>query len=118
MVLELDREQVETMERFLDLAWFCGSRSGREQMQERGTESDPDLPAIAIRNLEADFKALMHASADALNLTVGETITMWHYLHEAWMAGNRTCEAEMMAIYLETQSDVGTEAQRWLEEAE
>jgi len=49
-------------------------------------------------------------------ITVPRTISMWNYLHAAWMAGNRTCEAEMMALYLETQSDVGEEAAKWLED--
>jgi hypothetical protein len=58
----------------------------------------------------------MDESANSLNLTVSRTLEMWNYLHEAWMAGTRTCEAEMMALYLETQSDVGEEARKWLEE--
>lgn len=115
-VLELDYEQAEAMEDFLNLAWFSGTRSGREQMQARATDPDPNVKAVAIRHLEADFKDLMHQSADTFNLTVAETIVMWNYLHDAWMAGNRTCEAEMVAIYIETQSDLSAEVQQWLEE--
>jgi hypothetical protein len=115
-VLELDYEQTETMEDFLNLAWFSGTRSGRDQMNARATEPNPDLKALAISNLQSDFKGLMHESADTLNLTVVGTITMWNYLHEAWLAGTRTCEAEMMAIYIETKSDVGEEARKWLED--
>jgi hypothetical protein len=114
-VLELDFEQTEAMADFLTLAWFSGTRSGRDQMKARATEADPDIRAVAVSHLEADFKGLMDQSADALNLTVPHTIKMWNYLHEAWMAGNRTCEAEMMALYIETQSDVGEEAREWLE---
>jgi len=115
-ILDLDYSQAEAMEDFLNLAWFSGTRSGRDQMNARATQSDPNLEAVAITNLKSEFKGLMDESASALNLTIGRTIEMWNYLHEAWMAGNRTCEAEMMALYLETQSDVSEEALEWLEE--
>lgn len=115
-ILDLDLDQAETMEDFLNLAWFAGTRSGRDQMDARATQPEPDVKAVAIGRLEADFKGLMEQSADALNLTVPRTITMWGYLQEAWMAGNRTCEAELMALYIELKSDVDEEAQRWLEE--
>jgi hypothetical protein len=114
-ILDLDYGQTEAMEDFLNLAWFSGTRSGRDQMNARATESDPDIEAVAVAHLKSDFKGLMDQSADTLNLTVPRTINMWNYLHDAWMAGNRTCEAEMMALYLETQTDVGEEARRWLE---
>ncbi len=115
-ILDLDHEQTEAMEDFLNLAWFSGTRSGRDQMEARATESDPDIEAVAIAHLEADFKGLMDQSADTLNLTVPRTINMWNYLHEAWMAGNRACQAELMALYIELNSDVGEEARRWLED--
>jgi hypothetical protein len=115
-ILGLDYGQTEAMGNFLDLAWFSGTRFGRDQMQARAAQGEPDVPAVAISRLEAEFKALMEESAEALNLTVSRTIDMWNYLHEAWMAGNRTCEAEMKALYIETRSDVGAEALRWLEE--
>ncbi len=115
-ILDLDYGQTEAMEDFLNLAWFSGTRSGRDQMNARATESDPDLEAVAVAHLKSDFKGLMDQSADALNLTVSRTINMWNYLHDAWMAGNRTCEAEMVALYLETQTDVGEEALKWLSE--
>ena len=114
-VLDLDYEQAEAMRDFLNLAWFSGTQSGRDQMRARATESDPDIEAVAARHLESDFKSLMDRSADLLNLSVPRTISMWNYLHKAWMAGNRTCEAEMMALYVELKSDVGEEARRWLE---
>ena len=41
---------------------------------------------------------------------------MWGFLHQAWMAGNRTCEAEMMGLFMEVKSDVAAEALKWLEE--
>lgn len=115
-VLGLDRQQAETMEDFLNLAWFSGIRSGRDQMNARATERDPNLKAVAVANLKTEFKDLMDESAAALNLPIARTIEMWNYLHEAWMAGSRTCEAEMMALYLETQSDLGEEVLKWLEE--
>ena len=115
-VLDLDHEQAATLEGFLELAWFAGTRAGRDQMDARATQPEPDVKAVVVGRLEADFKGLMEQSADALNLTVPLTITMWGYLHEAWMAGSRTCEAEMMALYIEIKSDVGEEARKWLED--
>ncbi|HYJ21936.1 MAG TPA: hypothetical protein VEW07_07935 [Solirubrobacterales bacterium] len=115
-ILDLDYVQTEAMEDFLNLAWFSGTRSGRDQMNARATEPNPDVEAVLVSHLKSDFKGLMDQSAETLNLTVPRTINMWNYLHDAWMAGNRTCEAEMMALYIETQSDVGEEARKWLEE--
>lgn len=117
-ILGLDYEQVEAMEDFLNLAWFSGTRSSRDQIEARATKTKPGVQGGALSRLESEFKALMEQSADALNLTVGRTISMWNYLHEAWLAGNRTCEAEIMALCIETKSDIGAEALRWLEEKE
>jgi hypothetical protein len=114
-MLELDWEQSETMEDFLDLAWFSGTRSGHAQMRARATEREPDVGAVAIERLESEFKLLMDESADMLNLTVPRTINMWNYLHQAWMAGNRTCEAELMGLFVEMKTDVAEEALEWLE---
>jgi hypothetical protein len=114
--LDLDHEQTEEMDEFLELAWFAGIRAGQAQMDARTTQRKPDIPAVAIKHFEADFKELMEDSADALNLSLPSTIHMWGFLHEAWMAGNRTCEAELIALYLELKSDVVEEAQKWLEE--
>jgi hypothetical protein len=114
-VLELDYDQTEAMEDFLTLAWFAGTRAGREQMNARATEANPDIEAVAVAHLETEFKGLMDQSADILNLTVPRTVSMWNYLHTAWMAGNQTCETEMMALYMELKSDVGEEALEWLE---
>ncbi len=69
------------MEDFLTLAWFSGTRSGRDQMHARATEPEPDLEAVAVSHLESEFKGLMDQSADILNLTVPRTISMWNYLH-------------------------------------
>jgi hypothetical protein len=114
--LDLDYAQTEEMDEFLELAWFAGIRAGQAQMDARTTQRNPDIPAVAIKHFEADFKALMEESADALNLSLPRTIRMWGFLHEAWMAGNRTCEAELIALYLELKSDVVDEAQKWLDE--
>ena len=113
--LELDCEQSAAMEDFLNLAWFSGTRSGHAQMQARATERDPDIGAVAIKRLESEFKLLMDESADMLNLTVPRTIDMWNYLHQAWMAGNRTCEAELMGLFVEMKTNVAEEALEWLE---
>jgi hypothetical protein len=113
--LELDYEQSEAMEDFLNLAWFSGTRSGHAQMRARATEREPDIGAVAIERLKSEFKLLMDQSADMLNLTVPRTIDMWNYLHQAWMAGNRTCEAELMGLFVEMKTDVAEEALEWLE---
>ncbi len=114
--LDLDYEQTAALEDYLDLAWFSGTRSGHAQMQARATEPEPDIRAVAVESLESEFKVLMDESAETLNLTVPKTISMWNFLHQAWMAGNRTCEAELMGLYLELKSDVAEEALKWLEE--
>jgi hypothetical protein len=113
--LDLDYEQAAALEDYLDLAWFSGTRSGQAQMHARATEPEPDIPAVAVKRLESEFKVLMDESADTLNLTVPKTISMWNFLHQAWMAGNRTCETELMGLYLELTSDVAKEALNWLE---
>jgi hypothetical protein len=114
--LDLDYEQTEEMDDFLELAWFAGIRAGQAQMDARATQRQPNIPAVAIKHFEADFKELMEESADALNLSLPSTIGMWGFLHQAWMAGNHTCEAELIALYLELKSDVVEEAQKWLDE--
>jgi hypothetical protein len=117
-VLDLDYEQMEAMEDFLDLAWSAGIRSGQAQMEARATQREPNIPALAIKHFEADFRELMEDSASTLSLSLHRTVDMWGILHRAWMAGNRTCEAEMMGLYLELKSDVTEEARRWLESGE
>jgi hypothetical protein len=114
--LELDCDQIEAIEDFLNLAWLSGTRSGQAQMEARATQPNPDISALAVERFEADFKELMQQSADTLNLSLGRTIGMWDILHRAWLAGNRTCEAELMGLYLELKSDVDQEALKWLED--
>jgi hypothetical protein len=115
-VLDLDHERAEAMADLLNLAWFSGIRSGQARMQARATEREPDVRAVAVRHFEADFRALMECSADTLDLGLPDTIQMWDLLQRAWVAGNRTCEAELFGLYLKTQSDVGKEALDWLED--
>lgn len=116
--LGLDYEQTEAMEDFLDIAWCAGLRSGQAQMEARAKERRPNIAAVAIRHFEEDFKELMEESADTLNLSLAGTISMWSFLHQAWMAGNRTCEAEMMGLFMEVKNDVAEEALKWLESEE
>ena len=113
--LELNREQARDMERFLTEAWFFGARGGHAQMLARMTPQAEIEPA-EVHRVEAEFKALMEESADTLNVTVDETIAMWALLGRAWTAGAHTLQAEIMARFIETKSDVGAEALEWLDE--
>lgn len=114
--LELDYEQAIEMERFLDEAWFFGSRNGHAQMRARVAARDFELAPIRVEEIEVEFRALMEASADVLNLSVNLTMTMWGLLGRAWSAGTQTCEAELMALLIERNTDIAGEAQKWLEE--
>ena len=114
--LDLEYEQTEAMDEFLELAWLAGVHAGQAQLDARATQPKPDLPALALKHFEEDFKGLMAESADTLNLSLPGTIGMWGFLHKAWMAGNCTGEAELIALYLEMKSNVVEEAQKWLEE--
>jgi hypothetical protein len=113
--LDLDYGQNEEMERFLNEAWFFGSRNGHAQMRARVAARKFDIPAVRVEEIEIELRALMEASADVLNLTMGRTIAMWGVLGRAWTAGTQTCEAELMALLIERNSDVAGEAQEWLE---
>jgi hypothetical protein len=104
------------MEAFLTEAWLYGTNAGHTQILRRSLRRERDVGQAGIEKVEAEFKALMEESADALNLTVDETIAMWSFLGQAWIAGTRACETEVMASLLETKSDVAEEALRWLEE--
>lgn len=115
-MLNLDADQTAAMEASLDSAWFSGMRAGHDQMEARATQPDPDIRAVAVARLESEFKGLMEAAAEWLDLTLVETICMWGFLHQAWMAGNRSGEAELMALYVELNTDVAEEVRCWLEE--
>lgn len=114
--LDLDSDQAVQMEAFLDEAWFGGTYTGHAQVlgwaKKRGTEvPPPDMPLI-----ESEFKGLMEASAEALNLSVIATIHAWGILGRAWVAGVHSCRNELMAHLVTSTTDVAAEAQRWLEE--
>jgi hypothetical protein len=115
-VLGLDAGQTVAMATCLDSAWFSGMGAGKDQMEAQATQREPDLRAVAVARLESEFKGLMEEAAEQLNLTLPETISMWGLLHQAWMAGNRSGSAELMALYLELNTDVAGEVRRWLEE--
>jgi hypothetical protein len=114
--LELDRDQLITMETFLNEAWVSGTRTGQAQVHARAVKRQRMVDPVDLAPIEDEFKDLMEASADALNLTVNRTISMWDLLSRAWIAGTQTCEAELMALLIETRSDVTAEALQWLEE--
>ena len=115
--LGLREDQAAEMEAYLGEAWFCGAYAGRVQSVSRALEpKTPRVDRSEIERVEAEFKALMERSAEALDLTVDETITMWSLLGKAWIAGTNTCETEVIASFLEANSDVAEEALRWLEE--
>lgn len=117
-LLDLDYDQIQTMEDSLTLAWCSGLRSGYSQLEAKATQPNPDLTAIARERFETDFKSLMIESADSMNLSMHETVSMWGFLQQAWMAGNATSTEEIMRLYVEVNSDIPEEARRWLEEQE
>lgn len=114
--LELDSSQLADMRGFLVEAWFGGTRSAHAQMHERATQRRFDVGVVGLEEFEASFKGLMEDSADTLNLTLPRTVTLWDILTRAWIAGTHSCEAELMALFIEMQSDVTEEALGWLEE--
>jgi hypothetical protein len=114
--LDLDSRQAGQMEAFLDEAWFGGTYAGHAQVvgwaEKRGAEvPPPDMAAI-----EAEFKTLMEASAEALNLSVIATIHAWGILGRAWVAGVHSCRKELMAHLMVSTTDVAGEALHWLQE--
>jgi hypothetical protein len=114
--LELDRCQLAAMRSFLVEAWFGGTRSAHAQMHERATQRRFDVGMVELEEFEASFRGLMEESANALNLTLPRTVTLWDILTRAWIAGAHSGEAELMAILIEMNSDVAEEALGWLEE--
>jgi hypothetical protein len=114
--LELNRGQLAEMRGFLVEAWFGGTRSAHAQMLERATQRKFDVGVVGLEEFEASFKGLMEDSADTLNLNLSRTVTLWDILTRAWIAGTHSCEAELMAIFIEMNSDVTEEALDWLEQ--
>jgi hypothetical protein len=113
--LDLGSDQATEMAGFLSEAWFVGTRTAVVQMRARAEARRHDIPPVPIDRIEAEFKALMDRSAEILNLTASLTICMWNFLGEAWVVGTQTCEAELMALFIERKSDISEEARRWLE---
>lgn len=114
----LDYEQTLDLERFLDEAWFFGSRNGHAQMRARVAARDFQIEPVRVAELEVEFRALMEASADVLNLDVNDTMTMWGMLGRAWVLGTQSCEAQLTAMMMIRISDIGGEVEEWLEEQE
>lgn len=123
---ELDGESGELLEAFLENAWLVGTRSGhakllnhaiRRREEHSGVDEAAPVEAVDIDSIEAEFKAMMEASAEALNLSVARTVALWDLLSRAWTAGVQTYESEVMASLIERRSDVAAETQRWLEES-
>lgn len=114
--LRLDADQAAQVETFLNEAWFSGTRTGHAQMVVRTIERKADISPVGLEEIKADFQTLMEESADTLNLTVHDTIDFWNYLGRAWIAGTRTCEAEIMGRFLASRSDIAREALDWLED--
>ena len=124
---DLGVEKANALEAFLETAWLAGTRSGHAKMlnhairqREEHSDEDWEAPIEAARpeDLEAEFKAMMEASAEVLSLSVARTIALWDLLSRAWAAGVQTYESEVMASLIERRSDIADEAQRWLEGGE
>lgn len=126
VTLELDEKRAWQMEAFFEGAWFSGVRNGHTKLLDQVSRyrDDPDcsdprqLPVdrAHIERVEAEFKELMEASAEALNLPVVSTLAFWEYLSRAWTAGTRAYEDEVAAALIERGSDVSAEALRWLDD--
>jgi hypothetical protein len=110
----LEIEQAQTVGAYMSQIWISGARSGHEQVLAR---VDPSRSEPDVADIEADFRQVMEESADALNLTLLETMDMWDFLCRAWIAGVNSSRTETIALAIEQGSDVAAEAQRWLEDA-
>jgi hypothetical protein len=114
--LDLDSDQATQMEVFLDKAWFGGTHTGHAQVMGWAKQHGTEVPPPDVKLIEAEFKGLMEASAEALNLSLVATIAAWGILGRAWVAGVHSCRAKLMAHVVVSTTDVAGEAQRWLEE--
>lgn len=123
--LELDEKRAWQMEAFFEGAWFSGVRNGHAKLLDQVSRyrqdsdcSDPrQLPINPdhLERIEEEFREMMEASAEVLNLSEGRTLALWEYLSQAWEAGTRAYEDEVTATLIERVSDVGAEALRWLD---
>lgn len=109
--LDLNEEQAVDMEGFLAQAWIAGALAGHANMTAKVLDRPLDLG-----DFEAHIKPLVEESADALNLTVGQTLHMWDYLSQAMVAGVKASETELTAMLMERNQSIGDEAVQWLEE--
>jgi hypothetical protein len=112
--LDLDSEQLATLESYLHDAWFFGVRTGHTVMVE--TKMGQTDPQPVILGMQGEFQDLMERLGDALNSTVGTTIAAWDYLGRAWIAGAKFWEVEIAARLIESQSPGFDETLRWLGE--
>jgi hypothetical protein len=124
--LDLCQEKTSAFEAFLEEAWLSGTRNGHAKLlnhalrrrEQLSTEShEPLVEPAQIEDIEAEFKAMMEASAEVLGLPMGRTMVLWNFLSRAWTAGVSTYESEVMASLIERNSDIAGEAQRWLEDS-
>ncbi len=111
--LGLDRGRLETMESYLQDAWFFGVRTGHAVIVE--TKMGRTDPAPVIASMQDEFQDLMERMAEALNTTLGATVAAWDYLGRAWIAGARFWEVEIAARLIEQQAGSFEEALRRLE---
>lgn len=125
--LALGAEDWLKLEAFLETAWLTGTRSGhakllnqaiRQREEHSGKEWEAPVEPVRMQDVKAEFKAMMEASAEALDLSLGHTVALWDLLSRAWTAGVHTYESEVMASLIERRSDIAVEAQRWLEDAD
>jgi hypothetical protein len=100
--LDLDAEQMATLESFLHDAWFFGVRTGHVVMVE--TKMGQSDPKPVILGMQEEFQDLMERLGDALHSTVGTTVAAWNYLGRAWIAGAKFWEVEIAARLIESHA--------------
>jgi hypothetical protein len=112
--LDLRKDQLATIEAYLDEAWFFGVRTGHAVMLE--TKMGQTDPTPVILEMQDEFQELMERLGEDLDATVGVTIAAWNYLGRAWIAGARFWEVEISARLIERQTGGLEEMLRRLEE--
>ena len=112
--LDLSKDQLATVEAYLEEAWFFGVRTGHAVMLE--TKMGQTDPAPVILEMQDEFQELMERFGEDLDATVGATIAAWNYLGRAWIAGARFWEVEISARMIERQTGGLEEMLRRLEE--
>ena len=111
--LELDLRQVVEMETGLNEAWFFGIKTGYKVMVE--TKMGQSDPTPVILSMQDEFQEVMERCAEALNLTLGATITAFNFLGQAWIAGTKFWEVEIAARLIEHELGGFDEVLRELE---